>query len=56
MTRTADAPALSPLARAAGEDPIEDRLRARVRATIEAVFAEGLVAHAGRMASPYPLQ
>ena len=49
MTQTTDAPSLSPLACGAGDDPIEDRLRANVRATIEAVFEEELAAFLGRL-------
>ena len=49
MTQTTDAPSVSPLACAAGDDPIEDRLRANVRATIEAVFEEELAAFVGHV-------
>jgi transposase-like protein len=49
MTETTDAPSLSPLFCGAGDDPIEDRLRANVRATIEAVFEEELDAFLGRL-------
>jgi transposase-like protein len=49
MTETTDAPPFSPLACEAGDDPIEDRLRATVRATIEAVFEEELAAFLGRL-------
>ena len=49
MTQITDALTLSPLACAAGDDPIEDRLRANVRATIEAVFEEELAAFLGRL-------
>ena len=49
MTETTDAPSFSPLACAAGDDPIEDRLRANVCATIEAVFEEELAAFLGRL-------
>ena len=42
-------PALSPLADEAGFDPIEERLRANVRATIEAMFEEELAAFLGRL-------
>jgi hypothetical protein len=49
MTETTDAPSLSPLACGAGDDPVEDRLRGCVRATIEAVFEEELAAFLGRL-------
>ena len=49
MTETTDAPTLSPLSCGAGDDPIEDRLRATVRATIEAVFEEELAVFLGRL-------
>ena len=43
--------ALSLLANKAGYDPIEDRLRQNIRATIEAVFEEELDAFLGRCLS-----
>jgi transposase-like protein len=49
MNQTTDAPSLSPLSCGVGDDPIEDRLRANVRATIEAVFEEELDAFLGRL-------
>ncbi len=49
MTEITDAPSLSPLACGPGDDPIEDRLRANVRATIEAMFEEELAAFLGRL-------
>ena len=42
MTNTTATSALSLLAHEEGYDPIEDRLRANIRATIEAVFEEEL--------------
>lgn len=38
MKQNTDNPSFSPLLDATGYDPIEDRLRADVRATIEAIF------------------
>jgi hypothetical protein len=49
MNQTTDAPSLSPLACAAGDDPIEDRLRGCVRAPIEAVSEEELAAFLDRL-------
>ena len=48
MTNSNDTAALSLLANEAGYDPIEDRLRENIRATIEAVFEEELEAFLGR--------
>ena len=48
MKNNTDAAALSLLANEAGYDPIEDRLRENIRATIEAVFEEELDAFLGR--------
>ena len=44
MTHITDTPAFSLLADEAAFDPIEDRLRANVRVTIEAMFEEELAA------------
>ena len=49
MTEITQNPALSLLSDAAGYDPIEDRLRASVRATIETMFEEELAEFLGRM-------
>ena len=49
MTRTTGTNALSLLACEAGFDPIEDRLRANIRGTIEAVFTEELDSFLGRL-------
>lgn len=49
MTQFTDTAAFSLLADEAGFDPIEDRLRANVRVTIEAMFAEELAAFLGRL-------
>jgi transposase-like protein len=49
MTQITDTPAVSLLADEAGFDPIEDRLRANVRITIEAMFEEELAAFLGRL-------
>ncbi|MBS3981442.1 MAG: transposase [Rhodobacteraceae bacterium] len=49
MNQIADTARFSPLAGEAGFDPIEDRLRANVRATIEAVFEEELGSFLGRL-------
>lgn len=49
MNQTTDAPSLSPLACGGEDDPIEDRLRTTMRATIEAVFEEELAAFLGRL-------
>ena len=48
MKNNTDTAALSLLANEAGYDPIEDRLRENIRATIEAVFEEELDAFLGR--------
>ena len=48
MKNNTDAAALSLLANEAGYDPIEDRLRENIRATIESVFEEELDAFLGR--------
>ena len=47
MTQTTDTSTLALLACEAGSDPIEDRLRANIRGTIEAVFDEELVGFLG---------
>lgn len=49
MTEITQNPALSLLSDAAGYDPIEDRLRASVRATIETMFEEELAEFLGRL-------
>ena len=49
MTKTTDTSALSLLACDDGFDPIEDRLRANIRGTIEAVFNEELDSFLGRL-------
>ncbi len=49
MNQINDTSSFSLLAHAAGFDPIEDRLRASVRATIEAVFEEELAGFLGRL-------
>ena len=49
MTQTRDTSALSLLACDEGYDPIEDRLRANIRGTIEAVFNEELDGFLGRL-------
>jgi len=49
MTKTTDTSALSLLACEDGFDPIEDRLRANIRGTIEAVFNEELDSFLGRL-------
>ena len=49
MTKTTDSSALSLLACDEGFDPIEDRLRANIRSTIEAVFNEELDGFLGRL-------
>jgi putative transposase len=49
MKQITDTSRLAPLADAAGFDPIEDRLRANVRATIEAMFEEELAAFLSRL-------
>ena len=48
MTNTIDISPLSPLANEAGHDPIADRLRETIRATIAAVFEAELDAFLGR--------
>ena len=48
MKNNTDTSTLSLLANEAGYDPIEDRLRENIRATIEAVFEEELDAFLGR--------
>ena len=47
MKNNIDTSTLSLLANEAGYDPIEDRLRENIRATIEAVFEEELDAFLG---------
>lgn len=49
MTQITDTSTLSPLACDEGFDPIEDRLRANIRSTIEAVFNEELNGFLGRL-------
>ena len=49
MTETTQTSALSLLACDEGFDPIEDRLRAKIRSTIEAVFNEELDRFLGRL-------
>ena len=49
MKQNTDSSSFSPLPDAGGYDPIEDRLRANVRATIEAMFEEELAAFLGRL-------
>jgi putative transposase len=49
MTQITDTPAFSLLAGETGFDLIEDRLRANVRVTIEALFEEELAAFLGRL-------
>lgn len=49
MTKTTDAAMPALLLGEAGSDPIEDRLRETVRATIEALFDEELAAFLGRL-------
>ena len=49
MTKTTDTSPISLLACEDGFDPIEDRLRANIRTTIEAVFAEELDGFLGRL-------
>ena len=48
MTKTTDTSPISRLACEDGFDPIEDRLRTNIRATIEAVFEEELDGVLGR--------
>ena len=49
MNQTIDTSALSLLAFEDGFDPIEERLRANIRSTIEAVFQEELDSFLGRL-------
>ena len=49
MTKTTDTAGSALLAEEAGFDPIEERLRTNVRATIEAVFEEELASFLGRL-------
>ncbi|RAK13799.1 hypothetical protein ATI53_10341, partial [Salipiger aestuarii] len=49
MTQITDTASFALLAGEAGFDPIEDRLRANVRLTIEAMFEEELAAFLGRL-------
>jgi len=49
MTKTTDTSTLSLLACEEGFDPIEDRLRANIRGTMEAVFTEELDSFLGRL-------
>ena len=49
MKQNIDSSSFSLLPDAAGYDPIEDRLRATVRATIEALFEEELAECLGRL-------
>ena len=49
MTKTTDTSPISLLACEEGFDPIEDRLRANIRGTIEAVFNEELDGFLGRL-------
>ena len=49
MNQTTDTSAVSLLACDDGFDPIEDRLRANIRSTIEAVFNEELDSFLGRL-------
>jgi putative transposase len=48
MTKTTDTSMLALLANEVGYDPIEDRLRQNIRATIEALFEEELAAFISR--------
>ena len=48
MTKDTETSTLSLLANEAGYDPIEDRLRQNIRATIEAAFEEELAQFLGR--------
>ena len=48
MNKNTETSAFSLLANEAGYDPIEDRLRENIRATIEAVFEEELAQFLGR--------
>ena len=49
MKQNTDTPSFSLLSDVGGYDPIEDRLRANVRATIEALFEEELAEFLGRL-------
>jgi hypothetical protein len=49
MNEITESARLSPLANDDGYDPIEDRLRASVRTTIEAMFEEELADFLGRL-------
>jgi len=49
MNQITETPTISLLADEAGFDPIEERLRATVRATIEAMFEEELAEFPGRL-------
>ncbi|MBL4542500.1 MAG: transposase, partial [Rhodobacteraceae bacterium] len=49
MTQITDTSRFSLLPHEAGFDPIEERLRMNVRATIEAVFEEELASFLGRL-------
>ena len=49
MTKATDTSLISLLACEEGFDPIEDRLRANIRGTIEAVFNEELDGFLGRL-------
>jgi transposase-like protein len=49
MSRITETASFTLLAGEAGFDPIEERLRAKVRATIEAVFEEELAGFPGRL-------
>ena len=49
MNQTTEIPSFSLLSEEAGFDPIEERLRANVRATIEAMFEEELADFLGRL-------
>ena len=49
MNQITDTASFALLAEEAGFDPIEERLRSNVRATIEAVFEEELASFLGRL-------
>lgn len=49
MNQITELASVSPLSDEASFDPIEDRLRANVRATIEAMFEEELAEFLGRL-------
>jgi putative transposase len=51
MNQITDTASFALLAGEAGFDPIEERLRANVRATIEAVFEEDIASFLGRCAT-----